>query len=80
MATPWGQADRILKGKSKGANLIVLGIFMIIIGGIVESGTVPSISREAGTTLRTLAILVVGFGIGSYLAEVRPSAKSKAKS
>lgn len=66
MRTPWGEARRILKGKSRGANLIVLGVFFIIIGGTIESGSIPQISREAGTTMRTLATLLIGFGIGTY--------------
>lgn len=66
--TIWGRAKAILLGKSRGRNMLVLGIFLVVISGIADAmSATTGIPTETGTTLRMLGIIAFVWGGMLYM-------------
>jgi len=66
--TLWGKAKAILSGKSRGANLVILALFLVFASGVSDAVTSRlGFPSEAGATLRVFAALSFGAGIVSYV-------------
>ena len=66
--TTWGKAKEILKGKSRGANLLVLGVFLLVMSGVSDAlSRTSGIPTPVGDSLRTFAFLAFIWGGMMYM-------------
>ncbi len=74
MKAPWEHAKKILSGKSRGGNLMILSIFLIVLGGWSSTlqsliGTEPNTGGfDAGNAFIMLGIIAFMWGAQSYLS------------
>jgi len=59
--------SKILKGKDKGANLIALGITLIVSGGYIASLEPFNVRISASLILTTLGIITFAYGLAIYM-------------
>ncbi len=68
--TVWGRAKAILMGKSRSRNLLVLGIFLVVMSGVADAISYASgFPSEVGTTLRWLGVFAFGAGVATYVRD-----------
>jgi hypothetical protein len=67
--TVWGRARSILMGKSRGRNLIVLGVFLIFVGAIDDAIVryVLHGSESYAMIFVVMGALAFGVGLGTYV-------------
>ncbi len=66
--TVWGRAKTILLGKGRGRNMLVLGVFLVVMSGIADAlSSTARVPTEAGSTLRMLGIIAFVWGGMLYL-------------
>ena len=65
MSSYWKTARDILKGKAKGSKLIVLGVFMVSIGAVIQLTT----NSPASGPFYFLGAMAFGAGIAVYRGE-----------
>ena len=66
--TTWGKARKILSGKDRGRNVIVLAFFMFTIGTVVEfAGRLVLDEDNIGMFFIVLGAIAFGVGLGAYL-------------
>jgi hypothetical protein len=66
--TIWGRAKAILLGRSRSRNLLVLGVFLVVMGGATDVLSKTSgLPTETGSTLRILGVIAFVWGGMAYI-------------
>jgi hypothetical protein len=64
----WGKADKILSGKDRGRNIIVLSFFMFALGTLVEfAGRLVLETDYLGMVFLVLGAMAFSAGLSAYL-------------
>ena len=74
MPSTWDTAKKILSGKPRGSKLIVLGVFLITIGGTISFYNPANFAVSAFVFMGIFAFLR---GVFLYESEVQSGKKSK---
>ena len=75
MSSYWKTVKNILKGKAKGSKLIVLGVFLVSIGAIIQI----TINAPVSGVFYALGALAFGVGLGLYREEGEYELEKKRK-
>jgi hypothetical protein len=70
--TVWGRAKSILMGRSRGRNLIVLGVFLLVLAGafsIVNRLLFSETSSSISYPFIIVGIIAIMWGMQRYLSE-----------